>query len=103
MDFYAAMEILRPGAKYGGVAINPDEYENIRWEDERSKPTWNALETVDTDLPGSRLHQKENLIHAAMRLAATERNDYKAAFAAIDAAISRDEVMAIKLEDYATE
>jgi hypothetical protein len=48
MDVALSVEILIPGAKYGGsTTLNSrDQFESLRWEDDRKKPTWEQLETA---------------------------------------------------------
>lgn len=52
MDIALCIEHLVPAAKYGGVTRENtrDEYARLRWEDERAKPTWEALEAVATQV-----------------------------------------------------
>lgn len=38
---------LLPAAQYGGVpSSTEEEYNSLRWEDERTKPTWSAIEAA---------------------------------------------------------
>ena len=56
MNVERCLDKLVPAAKYGGVAFpNTEEaYNSIRWEDERSKPTWQDIldiwPSVEADL-----------------------------------------------------
>lgn len=51
MDLARAIESLVPAARYGGsvTANTQDAYDELRWDDEREKPTWQAL----LDVPDS--------------------------------------------------
>jgi hypothetical protein len=46
MDIALAIESLIPGAKYGGsVSLHSEAaYDSLRWEDDRTKPSWAAIE-----------------------------------------------------------
>lgn len=48
-DIALAIEKLVPGAKYGGSTTSNTkaQFDSLRWEDERKKPTWEELEAVD--------------------------------------------------------
>jgi hypothetical protein len=48
-----ALDALVPAAKYGGsLTANTEEaYTALTWEDEREKPTWDALQTVTIEPP----------------------------------------------------
>lgn len=63
MDIAITLDRLIPGAKYGGsVTANTQEsYDEIRWEDERTKPTWVELEAAWIELQA--IVQKERAIH----------------------------------------
>ena len=38
---------LLPAAQYGGVpGSTEEEYNSLRWEDQRSKPTWNEIQSA---------------------------------------------------------
>jgi hypothetical protein len=73
MDIALALEKLIPGALYGGsVSLNTEAaYDSIRWEDERAKPTWAAIEaagaTVETQMAAQKL--------ATLAQVAIERSD----------------------------
>ncbi|OPY15599.1 MAG: hypothetical protein A4E66_00003 [Syntrophus sp. PtaB.Bin001] len=64
MDIAAAIEKLIPGAVYGGsvTAGTQEAYDNIRWEDSRTKPTWAELEAawleVEADLAKEALKER---------------------------------------------
>lgn len=51
MDLARAIESLVPAARYGGsvTANTQDAYDELRWDDEREKPSWQAL----LDVPDS--------------------------------------------------
>jgi hypothetical protein len=50
MNVAIAIDRLLPGAKFGGVAGKTlDEYEALRWEDARPKPTWAAIQAAWDD------------------------------------------------------
>jgi hypothetical protein len=46
MDIALAIEGLCPGAAYGGstTANTREAFDTLRWEDERSQPTWEQLQ-----------------------------------------------------------
>jgi hypothetical protein len=46
MDVALAIELAVPKAKYGGSTTSntKEQYNALRWEDERKKPTWEELE-----------------------------------------------------------
>jgi hypothetical protein len=46
MDVALAIELAVPQAKYGGSTTSNTEaqFNSLRWEDERKKPTWAELE-----------------------------------------------------------
>lgn len=48
MDVALAIELIHDKAQWGGsVTDNTQEsFENIRWEDERPKPTWEELKAA---------------------------------------------------------
>ncbi len=45
MDIALAIENLLPACKYGGSTTENTkaQYDSLRWEDERTKPTWNEI------------------------------------------------------------
>ncbi|MCK9324154.1 MAG: hypothetical protein M0P69_01520 [Bacteroidales bacterium] len=47
-DVALAIEALVPQAKYGGstTSNSKQQYDSLRWEDVRKKPTWEELEAV---------------------------------------------------------
>lgn len=47
-DLALAIEALVPKAKYGGSTTSntKGQYDSLRWEDVRKKPTWEELEVV---------------------------------------------------------
>jgi hypothetical protein len=53
MDVAAALDRLVPGAVYFGSLTDntPEAYAAIRWEDEREKPSWEALAAVVIEPP----------------------------------------------------
>lgn len=52
MDIAKAIEALLPDAKWGGAfdKNTKKEYDDLRWEDERDKPSWNAIKAADDQL-----------------------------------------------------
>jgi len=47
MDVALCIDKLLPAAQYGGVpGSTEEEYNSLRWEDERTKPTWSELVAV---------------------------------------------------------
>jgi len=47
MDTALCIDKLLPAAQYGGVpGSTEEEYNSLRWEDERTKPTWSAIEAA---------------------------------------------------------
>jgi hypothetical protein len=45
MDIALCIDKLLPAAQYGGVpGTTEEEYNTLRWEDERTKPTWQAIQ-----------------------------------------------------------
>lgn len=43
MDIALSIEKLIPAAKYSGVPKDESSYKSIKWEDERSQPTWDDI------------------------------------------------------------
>lgn len=48
MDVALALDVLVPGAQYGGsLTANTEEvYDAIIWQDERQKPSWEAIQSA---------------------------------------------------------
>ena len=47
MDIAMILDELVPGAQYGGMPGSTEaEYDALRWEDARSKPTWAEIEAA---------------------------------------------------------
>jgi hypothetical protein len=44
MDIPLILDYLVPNANYGGFPEDEESYNNLRWEDERDKPTWQEVE-----------------------------------------------------------
>jgi hypothetical protein len=45
MDIALCIDKLLPAAQYGGVpGKTEEEYNALRWEDDRTKPTWQAIQ-----------------------------------------------------------
>ena len=53
MDIALAIEQLVPNAQYGGstTSNSKGQYDSLRWEDVRKKPTWEELEAVVIPIP----------------------------------------------------
>jgi hypothetical protein len=56
LDIAAALDFLVHAAEYqGAFEINTQaEYDALVWQDERPKPTWEAIQAVDTPPPPTR-------------------------------------------------
>lgn len=74
MDIALAIEVLVPGAQYGGslTANTRGAFDALRWEDVRQKPQWEHLQAAASDL-----------------VADNRASEILAALAAIDAASAR--------------
>ena len=50
IDVALALDVLVPAAEYGGCLTGntKEEYEALRWEDPREKPSWESVQGVDT-------------------------------------------------------
>jgi hypothetical protein len=53
IDVALALDALVPAAEYGGCLTGntKEEYEALRWEDPREKPSWEAVQAVNTTPP----------------------------------------------------
>lgn len=53
VDVAAALDVLVPGAAYGGslTANTKAAFDALRWEDERPKPSWADVEAVEIPVP----------------------------------------------------
>lgn len=53
MDVALGIEALLPAAKYFGSTTenSKDSFDNLNWLDERTKPTWQKIQTAYDNLP----------------------------------------------------
>ncbi len=60
IDVALAIEALIPGAQYGGstTANTKKSFDDLRWEDQRAKPTWEALLSAWNNLVATRSSTK---------------------------------------------
>jgi hypothetical protein len=70
MDVALAIEAIHPRAEYFGVtAVNTrEEYENLTWLDDRTKPTWDELKAAYNALPSEEEKLQANLAAKAALL-----------------------------------
>lgn len=80
MDIALAIEKLVPRARYGGSTTSNtrSQFESLRWEDDRKKPTWKQLEKawsdVESDLTrNTEKEQEEKLIDERVRKIARDQ------------------------------
>lgn len=70
MDIYLALEKIMPAAKFLGAFEDHSkkEYDDIEWQDERSKPTWSQIKNAWQQISAMPKVDKVSRIEARLKL-----------------------------------